>query len=102
LFSFAEGRGAAVPHYHFHIRDGASLVPDREGAEWPDLHAAAAAACAAAKELIIDAIRSDMAVDRREIELTDCAGRVLAKIRFHDVIVLDSDVHGRSVSDPGS
>jgi hypothetical protein len=86
-----------VPHYHFHIRDGGSLVPDQEGADWPDLQAAAIGACEAAKELVIDAIRCDQAIDRREIELTDCAGQVLAKITFRDVVVLDVDVRSDGV-----
>ena len=83
-----------MPHYYFHIREGQSLVPDDEGADWPDLHAAAAAACAAAKELVIDAIRSDRAVDGRAIELADGSGRVFAKIGFRDVVVLDSSISG--------
>jgi hypothetical protein len=68
--------------YHFHIRDGAGVIPDEEGGEFADLNAARAEACASACDLAADDLRCGQPADQWRIEIADDQGTVLDRVRI--------------------
>jgi hypothetical protein len=68
--------------YHFHVREAAGLIPDDEGAEFADLKAARAEACASACDLAADDLRCGQPVDQWRIEIADDQGIVLDRVRI--------------------
>ncbi|HEX4370145.1 MAG TPA: hypothetical protein VH019_02270 [Rhizomicrobium sp.] len=66
--------------YHFHIRDGAAVIPDEEGSEFATLDAARAEAIASVGDLAIEDIRNHSAVRAWRVEISDRDGTVLASI----------------------
>lgn len=73
--------------FYFHVRDGDLLFEDPYGSDLPDLEAALAKALDAAREALIEAMRTGRAVYERRFEITNEAGRVLASIGTRDVLM---------------
>lgn len=66
--------------FFFHIRDASSLVEDLEGSELPDLAAAHAEACGAARNLLAELIRAERLRDGMSIEIADEMGRIVGSV----------------------
>jgi hypothetical protein len=66
--------------YHFHIRDGAAVIPDEEGSEFASLDAARAEAVASVRDLAIEDIRCGSAVRDWRVEISKRDGTVLDSI----------------------
>ena len=49
-----------MPRFHFHVRDGDSLLEDLEGADFPGLDAARADAVAASREILAERIKAGL------------------------------------------
>ena len=75
-----------MPRFFLHIRDADGLFEDPEGSDLPDLDAARSEAEAAAREIAAEALRAGKPADGRRFEIADGAGRVLAIVRFRDVL----------------
>jgi hypothetical protein len=80
--------GAAVPIFHFHVRDGDRLTLDPDGADLPGLGAARAKASEAIREAASRPLRPGQDLGRRRFEIADASGRVLATVAFRDVFGL--------------
>jgi hypothetical protein len=78
-----------VPRFHFHIRHAATgvLDIDEEGLLLPDMAAAETEALAAAKELVVERIRTNQRIDSR-FEVTDEDGCVIFVLPFREAIRL--------------
>ena len=66
--------------YHFNIRDGAALIPDKEGSKFATLKAARAEARASVRDLAIEDIRSGGAARAWRVEISNHDGTVLDSI----------------------
>jgi hypothetical protein len=75
-----------MPRYHFNVRQGSNVIFDEEGEELPDLKAAQFEARMSARELIMEALKSDKELDGRVIEITDDAGTVIETVKLKDII----------------
>jgi len=67
-----------MPRYFFHIRDESRLVEDGRGLELPNLASALAEARRAAQEIRSRFPNGSRALDNKEFEICDAAGRELA------------------------
>jgi hypothetical protein len=86
-----------VPRYHFNILDGVRL-PDTDGIELPDWHAARLEAVRRAGEILKDEPQSVALGEDWRIEVTDHTGLILFQMTF---LMIESpflrrDDHGRS------
>ncbi len=77
-----------MPWFHFHIRDGDTLIEDPDGADLPDLAAARAKAAAAVREAVSRPSSAGRDLSRRRFEIADARGRLLATVGFRDVFGL--------------
>lgn len=78
--------GGAVPRYFFNVRQGDSVIPDREGSELSDLATAEFEARLTARDLALQYIKAGCPVDGREIEILDERGTVLETIEVRSVV----------------
>jgi hypothetical protein len=69
-----------MPHFHFHVRDGADLLEDLEGAEFPNAEAAQADAAAAARGVLAERLKTGQPLDGLQFEICDEAGRLVATV----------------------
>jgi hypothetical protein len=76
-----------MPLLFLHIRNGANLIRDLEGASFPDLASARAEAIASARELMCQSILSHgrLGIERR-FEITNDIGEVEIVVPFHDAL----------------
>lgn len=77
-----------MPRYFFHIREHDTFELDREGVELPDIRAARREAVAAAKEMVVEAVRGDEIIDHRQIEIMASDGKLVAVVPLQSVIKL--------------
>lgn len=75
-----------MPIFFMNTRDGDNLALDPEGSVLAELDIARQEALSAAREMVIDLIRSGRAIDGQCIEITDESGTVRETVRFRDVI----------------
>ncbi len=73
-----------MPRFHFHVRDGDSLLEDLEGAEFPDLDAARADAVAASRDVLAERIKAGLPLGGLQFEIRDEAGRLVATVPIRD------------------
>ena len=66
--------------YHFHLRDGAEVIPDEEGSEFATFAAARAEARASLLDLVKDDIRSGQPAINWRVEIADRQGKVIDSI----------------------
>ena len=78
-----------MPRFFFHIRHAATgvLDIDEDGLLLPDISAAETEAVAAAKELVVERIRSNQRIDS-EFEVTGEDGCVIFVLPFQEAIRL--------------
>jgi hypothetical protein len=76
----------AVPRFYFHVRDGDKLDIDTEGTELPDLAAVREEAVHAAKEALIEAIRTDSVFNNQVFEVADDQGRLVFTLPFREAV----------------
>lgn len=69
-----------MPHYFFHIVDHGNVILDEEGMELVDLEAARLEAVVSAQAMLMDASADSEDISHQVIEVSDRAGRVLAKV----------------------
>jgi hypothetical protein len=89
-----------MPRFHFHVRDGESLLEDLQGAEFPDLDAARADTVVAAREVLAERIKAGQPLDGLQYEIFDEAGRLAATVPIR----ADADMGGSGCpsASPGS
>ena len=73
-----------MPHFHFHVRDGDSLLEDPEGADFPDLGAARADAVVASREVLAERIKAGLPLGGLQFEIRDKAGQLVATVPIRD------------------
>jgi hypothetical protein len=78
--------GAVVPRFFFNSHDGDQTFCDPEGTELADLDAAHHEALMDARWILAEGLRTGRVMLARHSEITDEAGRVLATVRFRDVM----------------
>lgn len=69
-----------MARYFFHIRDASVVIPDDEGIELRDMHAARIEARQSAVDLGTAQMRLGQGIDRHAIEIADCHGKVLETV----------------------
>jgi hypothetical protein len=74
-----------MPRYFFHIRDRGNFIPDEEGMELADLHAARSEATVSAHAMLADAIADADDISHQVIEVSDGSGRVLAELALREL-----------------
>jgi hypothetical protein len=77
-----------VPRFYFHIREGENLTLDTDGTELPDMAAVRHEAVNAAKEALIDAIRTDQTLDHQVFEIADERGAIVLRLPFREAVRL--------------
>ena len=73
-----------MPRFHFHVRDGGSLLEDLEGAEYPDLEVARADTVAASREVLAERIKAGLPLGGLRFEIHDEAGQSVATVPIRD------------------
>jgi hypothetical protein len=76
----------AMGHFYFHVRTGDHLIPDEEGADFPDLAAARCEAVLAAREVLADAIMSGKPDVPEAFVIADERGRPLDMVQIATVL----------------
>ena len=66
--------------FHFHLRAGDELTLDYEGAEFPDFSAALGEATLAARELLLEAIKSGKQHVTESVVIADAWGEELGNL----------------------
>lgn len=74
-----------MPHYYFHIREGATLSRDTNGQELPDVEAAREEAIATGRALFGERPGGL----HRTIEIADQTGHVVDEINSRDILFRD-------------
>ena len=69
-----------MARYYFHIRDERVFIPDDEGLDLLDMHAARIEARLSARDLGMAEIGKSCLGDRRAIEISDRSGKVLETV----------------------
>lgn len=75
-----------MPRFFMNVRDGAALIADVEGIEFPDLAAARAEALAAARKTLGDGFKAGKVQDSRQYEISDISGRIVATVALMDCL----------------
>ena len=75
-----------MPRYYLHIREGESVVLDREGADFASLELALEEAVTSAWEIIAEAVRRSKAPDGQVFEITTEEGEVVRSMPFSSTI----------------
>jgi hypothetical protein len=75
-----------MPRFFFHSRTDTALVEDLEGADFPTLEAARAEAIADLRQLAADALRHNLPVGSRHVDIYDAAGLLLTTVSARDAI----------------
>ena len=77
-----------MPRYYFHVRDGADLLLDEEGAEFPGRDGALAEAISSARDIVASQVRDGQVVGDALIEITDESGQLVETLQMRSVIRL--------------
>jgi hypothetical protein len=76
-----------MPLYYLHIKEGADLLLDPDGANFRDLEAARIEAIESARELISEAVLHGSPLRmHRAFQIDDADGRTLLRVPFTDAI----------------
>jgi hypothetical protein len=75
-----------MARYYFHLRRDPKLIEDWEGGEFQSLDDAIAEASKAAKELVINAIRTGRPLDGDRVEVWVQGGGQVGEVALLDVI----------------
>jgi hypothetical protein len=78
-----------MPKFYFHLHNDVD-APDEEGKELPDIDAARAYAEANAVFTMSETLKEDARINlRHHIDIEDEHGKVLATVRFRDVVAIE-------------
>jgi hypothetical protein len=77
-----------LPRFFFHVRRGGRLATDEEGVEHPDDAAALDEAIQGARDVVATWVKAGDPVDPGEVVVVNEAGKVVAEVRFRDVVRL--------------
>jgi hypothetical protein len=75
-----------MPHYFFHVREGAELTRDTEGQALPDVEAARTEAVRIGREILGEKLLHGGNLGGRQIEIADETGRVVDVVPPQDVL----------------
>lgn len=78
-----------MPRYFFNIRDGGSIIVDREGIEMPSVKAVREEAEQAARDLLADKVKFGAAVDGQQFEILDDDGKMVMTVPFKSVLRME-------------
>src|SRR3954470_925681 len=76
----------SMARYFFKLREGAALIDDPEGCEFPNWTAARAAATSAARELVAIDLWANRPARLSRIEICDAAGQLLGTVSVQDAL----------------
>ncbi|SFB64640.1 hypothetical protein SAMN03159496_06519 [Rhizobium sp. NFR07] len=79
-----------MSRYFFHIRDGANLTKDTEGAEFENIDLAKDEALRSARELLAQRLLNNEVIDGQSFEITDDNGVIVERVLFKDAMRLSS------------
>lgn len=77
-----------MPHFYFHLFDGAAFVNDEEGAEFPDTEAARRYAVSNLRDVAAADVATGQVHKNLRIDMADEHGRLLETIRLREVVKL--------------
>jgi hypothetical protein len=78
-----------MPHYYLNVINGSGLTRDREGEDFPDLHAAREKAAESVRSILSDELRSAGMINLRgRIEIVDLHGAVMLTLPFREAVQL--------------
>ena len=75
-----------MPHYYFHVRDEAGLVPDDEGSYFIDLAAARSEAMVCARNLLMQGAEKSLSYANGCVEVTNGRGVVLDTVKLRSLL----------------
>jgi len=75
-----------MPHYYFHVREGADLSRDEEGQDLPNAEAARREAINTSREILGEKLLHGRSLNHRTIEIADETGHVVDVISSNDVL----------------
>ncbi|MEY4965263.1 MAG: hypothetical protein RL274_846 [Pseudomonadota bacterium] len=75
-----------MPHYYFHVREGAELSHDEEGQDLPNAEAARREAINSSREILGEKLLHGGSLDHRTIEIADATGHVVDMVNSNDVL----------------
>jgi len=87
-----------MTRFFFHLRDESRLIEDGKGLDLPNLDSAMAEALSAARKILARFPDGGPALESKEFEICDAAGRVLAGLPLRQA--LDGAGSERSVGKP--
>ena len=73
-----------MPRFHFHVRDGDSLLENLEGTDFPGFEAARADTVAASCEVLAERIKAGLPLDGLRFEMHDEARHLVATVPDRD------------------
>ncbi len=74
-----------MPHYFFHQRGPDSYIADEEGRDLPNIEAVRAGAISAARDILVERIRSGH-TGFQKFEITDAHGDVVLMLDFKEAL----------------
>jgi len=75
-----------MPHYYFHVREGAELSRDEEGQDLPNVEAARREAISTSREFLGEKLLHGGSLAHRSIEIADETGHVVDVVHANDVL----------------
>lgn len=75
-----------MPHYYFHVREGADLSRDEEGQDLPNADAARREAISSSREILGEKLLHGGSLNHRTIEIADETGHVVDVVNSSDVL----------------
>ncbi|MDB5556177.1 MAG: hypothetical protein JWL86_6161 [Rhizobium sp.] len=84
-----EREGIGMPRFYFNVRDGDTLIADREGVEMPGKSAAAEEARQAARDLLAERVKFGEPLESRQFEVVNDNGETILTLPFRSVLRLD-------------
>ncbi len=78
-----------MPHYFFDLLNGLGLVPDEEGAELPNLHAARQRAISEARPIMANEVLEGRLDLSGRIIVRSETGEVLFEVPFSEALVIE-------------
>lgn len=79
-----------MPLYNFELTDGGSVLPDPEGAAWPDIIAARKGALVALGEILSEAVTRGAGVTEMRIDIVDGNGARLSTVKVNCEVTVSS------------
>jgi hypothetical protein len=83
-----------MPHFYFHLRNGAQLEEDKEGHELESLFAARREAILGARDVMAERVRAGREPDGSQFEITDESGKIILIVPFEEAYSRDRPARG--------